>query len=287
MSLYELIGIAVSGGVGGTVVLNGAAKATRSLIEWRRSRAEKERAEVEQKTAAVEKERAEVEEVTGKFAAIAAAEERVAEAHKRDVALVPGLMVEIEGLRGEVAACRDEREECREELTAEKVLGVRRDAAIELLADEVERRGGSTQRVAAVRELLRPTTPPVNAVDAGPPRILVVDDDEGARGIACRIVLSLGYRYVGVGSAAQALAVVTAGDVAAVLCDVRMPGENGIQLVKRMRALGVETPVALVTGAPLDITAVARELALEVLSKPYTMEDLERVLKATIAAVAS
>lgn len=284
MSLYELIGIGISSGIGGSVVINSAAKATRSLIEWRRSRAEKERAEVEQKTAEVEKERAEVEEVTGQFAALAAAEGRVAEAHKRDVALVPDLLTEIKGLRGEVAACRHEREECRDDLTAEKVLGVRRDAAIELLADEVERRGGNTSRVAAVRDLLRPTKPPD---DAGPPRILVVDDDETARGIACRLVMTLDYRYVGVGSAAQALAVVTAGDVDAVLCDVRMPGESGVQFVKRMRELGVETPVVLVTGAPLDVEDIARELAVDVLSKPYTRAELEQVLKRTIAKVAS
>lgn len=280
MSLVDLLPSLGSGAAGTGAVL-GAVRAVRALVEWRRSRSEQETAETEQQTAKVALERAAVEEVTGRFAAVAAAEERVAAAHARDETLVPGLLLEVRELRGEVAACRDEREECREDLTAEKVLGVRRDAAIELLADEVERRGGSRARVGAVRELLRPTKPPASE---GPPRILVVDDDDDARSIACRLVMSLGYRYAGVGSAAQALAMVVAGDVAAVLCDVRMPGETGPQFVRRMRALGVSTPVALVTGAPLDVEDDARELAVHVLSKPYTAADLKDVLRRTLAS---
>ncbi|HMC07966.1 MAG TPA: family 2B encapsulin nanocompartment shell protein [Actinomycetota bacterium] len=81
-----------------------------------------------------------------------------------------------------------------------------------------------------------------------PLRILVVDDDEQVRQALLRTLGSVGYEVTGVGSAAEARRALEEEDYAAVLLDVRMPGESGMELLRFIRSHYVDLAAIMVTG---------------------------------------
>jgi EAL domain-containing protein (putative c-di-GMP-specific phosphodiesterase class I) len=65
-----------------------------------------------------------------------------------------------------------------------------------------------------------------------------------------------------------------------VLSDIAMPGMDGLQLLREVRARDLGVPVVLITGTPALSSAVqALQLgAFRYLTKPVAMEDVERIL---------
>ncbi|NKN31947.1 putative bifunctional diguanylate cyclase/phosphodiesterase [Marichromatium bheemlicum] len=82
-------------------------------------------------------------------------------------------------------------------------------------------------------------------------RVLVVDDDAPTRGLICGALRRQGFVVEPAVSGAQALACFARSPPDLVLLDVRMPGMDGVEVCRRIRALEVEgvTPVIMVTGA--------------------------------------
>jgi chemotaxis methyl-accepting protein methylase/signal transduction histidine kinase/chemotaxis response regulator CheB len=69
-------------------------------------------------------------------------------------------------------------------------------------------------------------------------RVLVVDDDSGAREAIAEMLQDSGAQVRVADSAAAGLAAVEDFRPAVVLCDIAMPGEDGYSFIRRMRALG-------------------------------------------------
>jgi two-component system response regulator (stage 0 sporulation protein F) len=110
-------------------------------------------------------------------------------------------------------------------------------------------------------------------------RVLVVDDNHVIQEILKQF-LSKGYSVEVVGNASQALAAVVKKNPDVILLDVRMPGVDGISLLKSLREMGVQTPIFVMTG--YDSTQVALE-ALEsgatgYLPKPFDLLHLDRLI---------
>ena len=82
------------------------------------------------------------------------------------------------------------------------------------------------------------------------PCVLVVDDEPGNRGIIRDVLEADGYEVVEVSNGVDALDRVSKGDVDVVLLDVVMPGMDGIQVLRALRAEGASAslPVLLVTA---------------------------------------
>jgi putative two-component system response regulator len=81
-----------------------------------------------------------------------------------------------------------------------------------------------------------------------PVKVLVVDDDETFRRAMATVLRDGGYEYVEAASAEQARASLVAGtDVVAVLCDIRMPGDSGLDLLKQIAADLPEVAVIMTT----------------------------------------
>src|SRR3954451_1444953 len=92
------------------------------------------------------------------------------------------------------------------------------------------------------------------------PRLIIVDDDHSVLRVTERILALEGYRIVGCTSAAEALRVLELQSFDAMLCDVQMPGMDGIQLLRSMRSRGLDLPVVLISGqADLDSAVAAVE----------------------------
>ena len=125
---------------------------------------------------------------------------------------------------------------------------------------------------------------PAEPVRRGPLDILVVDDEPSIVSLLVRYLGSRGHAVVSASDGEEALRVAeqTAFDV--VICDYRMPGMDGAELITRMRAFphAARTRWIVSTGDSASDSARARIEALAphaVVAKPYNVEDLRRAVE--------
>jgi DNA-binding NtrC family response regulator len=111
------------------------------------------------------------------------------------------------------------------------------------------------------------------------PHILVVDDNDALLRIHARALASKGYRVETAPDGAAAARAIEAASFDVILSDIDMPGMNGIQLLKRVRARDLDVPVVLITGNPSVETAIKamEQGALRYLVKPVELEMLVKV----------
>lgn len=116
------------------------------------------------------------------------------------------------------------------------------------------------------------------AVPGDVPTILIVDDDASLR-LLCRVNLELdGYNVLEAPSVAAAEDLVASGAVDLFLLDVHIGADDGLALMRSLRAREHAAPVVLFTGsAQLDST-VAFE-ADGVVPKPFRLEQLLEVVR--------
>lgn len=116
------------------------------------------------------------------------------------------------------------------------------------------------------------------------PKILIVDDEKPTRDVMVRVLASK-YECLTAADAEQAMAAVTANpDLALMISDIRMPGEDGISLLRRAKAANPSLACMLLTAyGTVDLAVAAmKDGADDFLTKPITdLDQLElRVAKA-------
>jgi DNA-binding NtrC family response regulator len=121
------------------------------------------------------------------------------------------------------------------------------------------------------------------------PRILIVDDDTALREGLAETLTDLGHRPEQAPDGAAALARLARGGIDAVLLDLRMPGMDGIEVLRRLRARGDGPPVAVLTAvATAANTIEAMRLgAVDHLTKPIGRADLAALLSRMLPAAAA
>src|SRR5215470_11379294 len=92
------------------------------------------------------------------------------------------------------------------------------------------------------------------------PLIAIVDDDESFRESVQALLQSAGRRAVTFPSAEQFLASGAAATADCLILDLRMPGIDGFELHRRMRAAGSRIPIIVITAYSDDVSR-ARALA--------------------------
>lgn len=97
--------------------------------------------------------------------------------------------------------------------------------------------------------------------------ILVVEDNAAAMRLTCTLLRALGHCATGVESGAAALAALSARRFDLVLMDVRLPGMDGIETTRRIRALArswADLPVAAMTAsASTELRAAASDAGMD------------------------
>ncbi|MFC6840436.1 nitrogen regulation protein NR(I) [Xanthomonas theicola] len=110
----------------------------------------------------------------------------------------------------------------------------------------------------------------------GPQRIWVVDDDRSVRFVLSTALRDAGYSVDGFDSAAAALQALAQRPLPDLLfTDVRMPGDDGLVLLDKLKAAHPQLPV-IVMSAYTDVASTAgafRGGAHEFLSKPFDLDD--------------
>ena len=116
-------------------------------------------------------------------------------------------------------------------------------------------------------------------------KILVVDDEATARNGLAKLLEQEGYPILLAADGVEALASVAENAPGLIITDLKMPNMDGMELLKKLGELGVETP-AIVTTAFGDVTtavAAMRAGAEDYLTKPIDFDALLLVVERTLA----
>ncbi|MFC5497626.1 response regulator [Caenimonas terrae] len=150
------------------------------------------------------------------------------------------------------------------------VHGGRLDPGVELLSKPYRQEDLARK----VRQMLAPAAAPSRA---GPPRLLLVEDDPDAREATQDMIGMLGYDVRGCASAEEALPLLRAGGIDVLLTDIRLPGRSGTELALEAAAADPALKIVFVSGygAHAEVPAGLRCWRL---AKPYGVEELERLL---------
>jgi len=106
--------------------------------------------------------------------------------------------------------------------------------------------------------------------------VFVVDDDESVRESLESLIRSAGLRVAAFSSAREFLASPRDDVTSCLVLDLRLPGQNGLDLQKRMTELSIQIPIVFITGhgdIPTSVRAI-KAGAVEFLTKPFRDQDL-------------
>jgi two-component system, response regulator, stage 0 sporulation protein F len=116
-------------------------------------------------------------------------------------------------------------------------------------------------------------------------RILIVDDEQSVRDVLTEYFVEQGYSVETAGDGQEALTLVQASVPDLVLLDVRMPGIDGVETLRRLRAIAKDLAVIMVTAN--EDVGLARDTlklgALDYVAKPFDFVYLERAIMAGLA----
>lgn len=118
-----------------------------------------------------------------------------------------------------------------------------------------------------------------------PARVLVVDDDDVFLRVCRTVLRRAGMTVDAVASAAEALERIRLEHYDTIVSDIRMPGADGIQLLRAARAQDPTVPFLLMTGAPTVETAISavEHGALKYLQKPFDVDQFVSVVMEAVS----
>ncbi|HIE11481.1 MAG TPA: sigma-54-dependent Fis family transcriptional regulator [Kiritimatiellae bacterium] len=115
---------------------------------------------------------------------------------------------------------------------------------------------------------------------AGRPVVLIVEDERNTREGLAR-ALESEYHTLTAADGSQALGILTSRPVDVVISDLRMPGMDGMTLLRRVRALSARPVLILLTayGSIEAAVEAMKQGAYDFLTKPVNLDRLEIILR--------
>ena len=113
-----------------------------------------------------------------------------------------------------------------------------------------------------------------------PVQILVIDDDKAMRDACFQILHRQGYQVELAAGARQGLTLLERSSFDAILLDLVMPDMDGLEALKKIKALDPEVEVIIITGYGTIQSAVEtiKAGAFHFLSKPFVPDDLRNLV---------
>jgi len=129
--------------------------------------------------------------------------------------------------------------------------------------------------------------PADDAVNLSAGNVLLVDDDEEVAALVAEMLEHLGYQVTSAASAAAALGALANGrGIDIVFSDVMMPGGmNGLELAREIRTRNLDVPVLLTSGYAEAVKRSAETEGVQILAKPYRLEELAAALKTALERI--
>jgi two-component system response regulator AtoC len=115
-------------------------------------------------------------------------------------------------------------------------------------------------------------------------RVLIVDDDRRTRRVLQILVEKLGLESNAFENAESGLRALTEESAALVLTDLKMPGTDGIEFMRRLRKLDEQIPVIVLTAyGTVEAAVEAMKLgAVDFIAKPFDVDALELLIKRSL-----
>ncbi|WP_374721270.1 response regulator [Peribacillus tepidiphilus] len=112
-------------------------------------------------------------------------------------------------------------------------------------------------------------------------KLLIVDDQFGIRILLNEVFQKEGYLTFQAANGIQALDIVSNHSPDLVLLDMKIPGMDGIEILKRMKKIDPDIQVIIMTAyGELDMIQEAKDLgALTHFAKPFDIDDMRKVVR--------
>lgn len=110
--------------------------------------------------------------------------------------------------------------------------------------------------------------------------VLIVDDDSGTTETLSDIFTEMGHNVSMAKDGLEAIKLVSERHYDLALIDIKMPGMNGVEAFRKIKAIRPSVKVVMMTAFALDeLIEEARDLgAVDVLYKPLEMDKMEAFL---------
>ena len=117
-------------------------------------------------------------------------------------------------------------------------------------------------------------------------KILIVDDEKLVRWALARKCAECGYQSVEAADGEEALSVLQNESPDAILLDVHLPGQSGIEVLEKLKQSGETRTVIMMTADPQleDVKTALRLGAYDFVSKPINYEELGVTLQNALEA---
>lgn len=111
--------------------------------------------------------------------------------------------------------------------------------------------------------------------------ILVIDDDAAMRDACYQALIRRGHDVMSAKSGKEGIALLDKWSFAVILLDLKLPNEDGIEILKQLKAQDPEAEVVIITGHGTIQTAVQaiKSGAFDVLTKPFTPNEVRRTVE--------
>jgi DNA-binding NtrC family response regulator len=111
--------------------------------------------------------------------------------------------------------------------------------------------------------------------------ILIVDDEESVRDSLYNWFMEDGYRVECAENAKKALSILESGSFDIILADIKMPGMDGLEMLRRIKLLKSDSIVIVMTAFATVDTAVQalKDGAFDYITKPFDPDDLSHLIR--------
>ena len=110
--------------------------------------------------------------------------------------------------------------------------------------------------------------------------VLVIDDEKGIRDGSKRIIDRMGCRTLTADNGEAGLEIINRNDISIVLLDLKMPGIDGMEVLRRIQEMGRDILVIVITGFATIETAIEamKRGAYDFIPKPFEPDQLRIVV---------
>ena len=121
---------------------------------------------------------------------------------------------------------------------------------------------------------------PASVVEVGPFTVLVADDNDVAQRLCKRVLEKAGYKVLIAADGLQAVDVALSQNPSMILMDVAMPGIDGLEAMRRIKAERPNMPIVIASAHSMasDRERFLAAGADNVLSKPFRLADLVAIV---------
>jgi DNA-binding NtrC family response regulator len=111
-------------------------------------------------------------------------------------------------------------------------------------------------------------------------KILLIDDDEWIRDAMTLFFESEGCQIMALETGEEALVEIHRQNYGIIICDYKLPGIDGLQLLKEIQKAKPDTKIILITAYKTEeLVAEAKQMGVhDFISKPFTSETIEASL---------